>query len=151
MLHAKLVVTLPWFLLRAWWQRRNSKEGAEHEIVVSPGPDGRPGERLIAPSPSLWRPRVVPGGRNDFSAFLDREGSTLQGVCLGRVTERGDPEISARDTVELFWAKGWVALKPMMVERIGMRRRSAIARPFQAAASRSGSSLTTDGSTRSAP
>jgi hypothetical protein len=110
---------LPWFMARRWWRRRTFREGAEHPIVVDPGPDGRPGERLVAPTPSLWRPRVVPGARNDFCVFLDRQGSSLQGVCLGRVTERGDPEVSARDTVEHFWGKGRVALRPITVERIG--------------------------------
>jgi hypothetical protein len=119
MLPAKLVLTLPWFAVHAWWQRRKFEEGAKHPIVVHPGPDGRPGERLVAPSPSLWRPKVVPGGRNDFCVFLDRHGSSLQGVCLGRVTERGDPAVSARDTVDHFSAKGWPALAPMAAERIG--------------------------------
>ena len=119
MLPVKLVVTLPWFSVRAWWQRRTFEEGAEHQIVVDPGPDGRPGEQLIAPSPSLWRPRVGPGARNDFCAFLDREGSSLQGVCLGRVSERGDPESSARDTVKHFAAKSWVALGPTTGEQVG--------------------------------
>lgn len=125
-LPAKLVLTLPWYLLRASWQRRTFKEGAGHEIVVAPGPDGRPGERLVAPSPSLYGPTVVPGARNafsvgarnDFSVFLDSNGSTLQAVCVGRVAERGDPERSARDTLDHFWAKGWVALQPTAVERI---------------------------------
>jgi hypothetical protein len=117
-LPAKLVLTLPWYMLRAFWQRRTFKEGAEHEIVVAPGPDGRPGERLVAPSPSLYRPKVVPGARNDFSVFLDSNGSTLQAVCVGRVAERGDPERSARDTLAHFWANGWVALEPTAVERI---------------------------------
>jgi len=115
---AKLVLTLPWYMLRAYWQRTRFKEGAEHEIVVAPGPDGRPGERLVAPTPSLYRPKVVPGARNDFSVFLDPHGSTLQAVCVGRVAERGEPESSARDTLEHFWAKGWVALEPTTVERI---------------------------------
>jgi hypothetical protein len=73
----------------------------------------------MAPSPSLWRPRVVPGARNDFYAVLDRQGSSLQGVCLGLVTERGDPESSARETVKHFAAKRWTALGPMTGEQIG--------------------------------
>ena len=114
----KLVLTLPWFLLRSRWQRARFREGAEHEIVVPPGPDGRPGERLLAPSPRLYAPKVVPGARNDFCVHLDRHGSTLNGVCLGPVAERGEPGASARDTVAHFWAKGWVSHIPLVVERV---------------------------------
>jgi hypothetical protein len=115
----KLVLTLPWFMLRSYWQRKRFDERARHEIVVAPGPDGRPGERLVAPSRSLYRPKVVPGSRNDFCVFLDPEGSSLQAVCLGPVAERGEPERSARDTLEHYWSKGWVTLKATTVERIG--------------------------------
>jgi hypothetical protein len=118
-LPAKLVLTLPWHMLRSYWRRTRFKEGTEHEIVVPPGPDGRPGERLVAPSPSLYRPKLVPGARNDFSVFLDSSGSTLRALCVGRVAERGEPERSARDTLTHYWANGWVALKPTTVERIG--------------------------------
>jgi hypothetical protein len=117
-LPTKLVLILP--LLRVYWQRTSFKEGAEHEIIVAPGADGRPGERLVAPSRSLvYGPMVVPGARNDFCVSLDRSGSTLAAVCVGRVAERGNPERAARDTLEHFWAKGWVSLKATTVERIG--------------------------------
>jgi hypothetical protein len=117
--HAKFVLTLPWFLLRSRWQQARFKEGAEHEIVVMPGPDGRPGERLVAPGRALHAPKVVFGGsRNDFSLYLDRAGSYLSGVCLGPVAERGEPEASARDTVAHFWGKGFVTHTPLAFEEV---------------------------------
>lgn len=119
MLPAKLVVTLPWYMLRAYCQRKTFREGAEHQIVVAPGPDGRPGERLVAPSRSLHKPSGFPGPRNDFRVLLDSSGSTLSAVCLGLVAERGEPERTARETLEHYWSKGWVALKPTTLDRIG--------------------------------
>jgi hypothetical protein len=116
---ATIILTLPWYTARARWLSRAIREGVDHRIVVDPGPDGRPGERLTAPTRSLYRPRVVPGARNDFCVFLDRKGTSLQGVCLGRVEDRGDPEASAHETVEHFAAKGWIALKAMASEQIG--------------------------------
>jgi hypothetical protein len=63
------------------------------------------------------------GSRPDRTATSSRpsckQTPAFQAVCLGRVAERGDPERSARDTLDHFWAKGWVALKPAAVERIG--------------------------------
>lgn len=119
LLPAKMVLTLPWFLARARWQRARFDPHAEYEIVVAPGPAGRPGERLVAPTPSLWKAKVVPGARNDFSVFLDREGSTLQAVCHDDALDQVDPERSARETLQHFWEKGWVALKPIAADEIG--------------------------------
>jgi hypothetical protein len=112
-------LTAPWFVGLSYWRQARFKEGREYEVVVPPGPDGRPGERLTTPSPSLHRPRVVQGSRSDFGGMIDRHGSTITGVCLGRVADRGNPSTSARDTLAHFWEKGWIALTPMSVEEIG--------------------------------
>jgi hypothetical protein len=115
----KTLVTYP-----VWWQRVRRQRARfdpseRHLIMVEPGPDGRPGERLVAPAPRLWKTKLIPGARHDFQLHLDRAGSHLSGLCLGRVAERGEPDSSARETVEHFWAKGWVSLTPIVVEQVG--------------------------------
>jgi hypothetical protein len=116
---AKSLLTLPVWGMRVRRRRLAFDERERHVIVVEPGPGGRPGERLVAPAPRLWRTRMVPGARRDFELLLDRTGSHLTGLCLGRVEDRGAPDASARETVEHFWAKGHVALTPITVERVG--------------------------------
>jgi hypothetical protein len=116
---AKFALTLPWFVGLSYWRQLTFREGREHAVVVSPGPDGRPGERLLAPSRALHRPKVVGGSRNDFSLMLDGRGNALTGVCLGRVEARGEPERSARETIDHFWRRGWAELNPLAVESIG--------------------------------
>jgi hypothetical protein len=74
--------------------------GEPQEIVVPPGPDGRPGERLRAPSRSFHPPLITPdGAREDFRVLLDQKGTTFASVCLRTVVERGGPEESARFTL----------------------------------------------------
>jgi hypothetical protein len=72
----------------------------EHEHVVPPGPDGMPGERLLAPSRSFYAPRMTPDNcREDLQVVITPAGSTLAVVCFGRVSEEGDPLSSARYTL----------------------------------------------------
>jgi len=72
----------------------------EHELVVSPGPGGMPGERLLAPSRSFYAPRMsLDGCRQDLRVLITSAGSTLGVVCFGRIGERGDPLLSARYTL----------------------------------------------------
>lgn len=72
-----------------------------HKVVVPVGPDGRPGERVIAPSRSLHPPRLTPDqAREDFRVFVGNGGSFLGAVCLGRVGERGDPDASVEHTLD---------------------------------------------------
>jgi hypothetical protein len=76
-----------------------------HEIVISPGPDGRPGQRLLAPTPLVYaprRPHRVDGNRDDLTVLLSRRGSWLKAVCLGPVAERGAPPEVIRDIVRDF-------------------------------------------------
>ena len=81
-------------------QRLVLAKGGTHKVVVPSGPDGRPGERLLSPTPSFYSPRVVSSGtREDFRVLLDQHGTTLASVCLGPVAERGDPEESMRKTL----------------------------------------------------
>jgi hypothetical protein len=116
--NAKFALTLPWFALRSRWLEARFRDGAEHEVVVMPGPDGRPGERLLAPAPPVYAPKVVFAARNDFSLYLGRAGSWLNGVCFGRVADHGKPDASARETVEHFWSKGFVTHTPLAVEDV---------------------------------
>ena len=64
---------------------------------MPPGPDGRPGERLLAPSRSFYAPRITPDNcREDLRILITPAGSTFGVVCLGRVSEEGDPLLNAR-------------------------------------------------------
>jgi hypothetical protein len=70
------------------WRKQTSFSGGPlvHELVIPAGPDGRPGERLMAASRSLYAPRTVAdGSREDFRVLVDRHGSTFASVCLRRV------------------------------------------------------------------
>lgn len=59
-----------------------------------------PGERLLAPSRSFYAPRMTPDNcREDLRVMVTPAGSTLGVVCLGRVSEKGDPLSSARYTL----------------------------------------------------
>jgi hypothetical protein len=59
-----------------------------------------PGERLLAPSLSFYAPRMTPDNRReDLRVLITSAGSTLWVVCLGRVSEKGDPLSSARYTL----------------------------------------------------
>jgi hypothetical protein len=89
-------VTYPVWGLRVRRQRARFDPSETHLIVVEPGPDGRPGERLLAPAPRLWKTKMIPGARHDFQLHLDESGSHLTGLCLGSVAERGAPGSSAR-------------------------------------------------------
>jgi len=85
--------------LGGWkWRRAYRFSSAlEHEHVVPPGPNGMPGERLLAPSQSFYSPRMTPDHcREDLRVLLTPKGSTLGVVCFGRVSEEGDPLSSAR-------------------------------------------------------
>jgi hypothetical protein len=84
--------------LRALRRRRSLgfSNRLAHEIVVPAGPDGRPGQRLLAPSRSPYVGVVAAdGSRSDCSVLLGPNGSALLVVCLGRVDEKGTPEQSA--------------------------------------------------------
>ena len=75
--------------------------GPRHAVTVPAGPDGRPGERVLVPSRNAWNSEISrDGARHDCQAFLTRHGSLLLVVCLGRVTERGDPWSSAYRTID---------------------------------------------------
>jgi hypothetical protein len=94
-------------------------KGGTHEIIVPRGPNGQPGERLLSPTPSLYRPRVVGcGSREDFRLLLDLQGTTLASVCLGTVAERGDPEESVHRTLERRAFHGYGRDSPIVAERI---------------------------------
>ena len=76
----------------------------EHEVVVEPWADGRPGERLLAPSRTGHPPRMCPDGtREDFQVVLDERASVLAAVCLRRI----EPDEHVEES-------GWTALKRML-------------------------------------
>lgn len=80
------------------WREQTEFSGGPltHDLLVPPGPDGRPGERLLAPSRSLYPPRVLAEGtREDFRVLLDEHASTLAAVCLRRVERTEQVEEAA--------------------------------------------------------
>jgi hypothetical protein len=79
-----------------WRRAYRFSSGLDHEHVVPPGPNGMPGERLLAPSLSFYAPRMTPDHcREDLRVMVTPGGSTFGVVCLGRVSEKGDPLCSA--------------------------------------------------------
>jgi hypothetical protein len=95
---------------RAWRERRRIARSLHdlgftgdlvHDVTVPPGPDGRPGERLHAPSRSSYHGVLAAdGSRNDASFWLSRSGSQLTVVCYGREAEQGSPDQHLRSCVE---------------------------------------------------
>jgi hypothetical protein len=89
-----------------WWRLRRRTEFSNllvHEVIVPAGPGGRPGERLLATSKSvygsMYEPRLASDeSRDDFRVLVGKR-STLAVVCLGRVSERGEPYESAIRTI----------------------------------------------------
>jgi hypothetical protein len=92
------------------FRRRRSlgfSERLVHEIVVPVGPDGRPGERMLASSRSPYIGVVdADGSRNDCAILIGPHGSVLLVVCLGRVEDKGTPKQSAIHTVSSIGGLG---------------------------------------------
>jgi hypothetical protein len=111
-------------------RRTEVADGLVHELVVPAGPDGRPGERLLSASRSLYEPRR-PGpdaSREDLQVLIGR-GSTFAAVCLGRVAEQGTPREAAWATIRAFGIKGFPSSSPVEEEVGGLatwRYRAAI-------------------------
>jgi hypothetical protein len=95
-------------------------DGLRHEIVIPPGPDGRPGERFWAPSRSLHPPMPpgVDGSRWDVRVVLSRRPSALTVVCLGPLSERGDPEAAAYHTIRAFAERGHTSASAVEAEQV---------------------------------
>jgi hypothetical protein len=113
-LAAQAKAKLPWGQMalalvmgnRLWWARQKKKaefaDAFVHEVIVPSGPDGRPGERLLATSRSMYPPTIATdGSRCDFRVVVGNGGSTFAAVCLGRLADRGDAWRAAED-----WATG---------------------------------------------
>lgn len=87
-----------------------------HVIEIGAGPGDRPGERLRAPGPSLHPPWPLgpDGSRSDFRFIVSRRGSHFGGVCLGRVSERGEAHDAAQQSIRAHVQRGWqaTALEP---------------------------------------
>jgi hypothetical protein len=102
-----------------WRRRTGFARTLRHEIAIPPGPDGRPGERVLAPSASMhppWPPGPD-GSRADFRVKLSRRGSHFGAVCLGAVAELGDPAASAQRAIARFTDGGGTA-SPIAAEVI---------------------------------
>src|SRR5215208_542412 len=86
------MVTPPGLWLSNLKRKTGFVDAFVHEVVVPRGPDGRPGERVLATSKAIHPPTVGPdGSRSDFMVVVGAQGSTFAAVCLGTVEDRGDP------------------------------------------------------------
>ena len=86
-----------------WRLRRTTgfSDRLTKQLTVPPGPAGRPGERVLSYSESMWPCRVDDDGiRGDFRVFVGRGGSAVSAVCLGRVEDEGTPRESAMKALE---------------------------------------------------
>jgi hypothetical protein len=83
----------------------------KHLIEIPAGPGTRPGERLRAPNPSIHAPWPLgpDGSRSDFRVLLSRRGSNFGAVCLGPVSERGEPLETAQGAIQKYVQRGWRA------------------------------------------
>jgi hypothetical protein len=83
----------------------------KHAIEVPAGPGTRPGERVRAPNPSLHPPWPLgpDGSRADFRFLLSRRGSSFGAVCLGPVSDRGEPSEAAKESIQKHVQRGWEA------------------------------------------
>jgi hypothetical protein len=99
--------------LSLWPRRRDAgfARRLKHKIEIPPGPDGRPGESVLAPGISLHPPWPLgpDGSRSDFRFLIGRGGSHFGAVCFGRVMERGGPRDSAQKAIRRFIQRGWEA------------------------------------------
>jgi hypothetical protein len=92
--------------LRANRARRESGFGdlLVHEVSVQPGPGGRPGERVLSYSRSVYdpqRPRPEHDGhlRHDFRVLVGHL-TTLSVECMGPTSKLGDAQEATRRGVE---------------------------------------------------
>ena len=111
-------------LIRGRYRRKAQFTGKlTHEVVVPPARDGRPGERLLAPSRSLHAPNVSRFGyRKDFQVIVDSDASPLTALCLGTTAQHGDPEQAARETLQLFREKGLAPSRGVAPDEIAGER-----------------------------
>lgn len=91
----------------------------DHELVIAAGPGNRPGERLRAPSRSIYGTAVDGDGvRKDFIVLVGCGGSTLVGFCLGRVYEVGNTKTHAKRRREELAKQGRASLPDVGVDQV---------------------------------
>jgi hypothetical protein len=80
-----------------------------HVIEIPAGPGGRPGERLLAPNPSLHAPWPLgpDGSRSDFRFLIGRRGSHFGAVCLGPAAARPHWEAAGVEADPLGGERAW--------------------------------------------
>jgi hypothetical protein len=93
---------------RQWRKKTDFSDGPlTHELLIPRGPEGRPGERLIAASRSLYEPRITRDNcREDFRVLVDRHGSSFASVCLRRAEGPRPAEEGAWRTLRHYLEKG---------------------------------------------
>jgi hypothetical protein len=91
--------------------RQSFERKLKHIIEIPVGPGTRPGERLRVPNPSIHPPWPLgpDGSRSDFRVLLSRRGSNFGVVCLGPVSERGEPFEAAQRGIQNYVQRGWQA------------------------------------------
>jgi hypothetical protein len=107
-------------MVRRWREQTGFSGGPlTHELVIPPGPGGRPGERLMAASRSLYAPRIMrDDSREDFRVLVDDHGSTVSAVCLRPIAHLGEAEEAAWTTLKHFYDKGIESPYEITADRI---------------------------------
>jgi hypothetical protein len=94
-----------------------------HDLLVTPGPGSRPGERLKVSSMSVTPVRVGPDGtRHDFQVLVDRHGTLLTGLCLKRIESPNAAEESAWSLVARFVQEGFDGTSEILPDEIAGER-----------------------------
>jgi hypothetical protein len=105
------------------WRRRLGYESrGQHLVRVPSGPDGRPGEEILAPSRTAYVSRFYPGhiAREDLKVLVGRR-STLGVVCLGPVEGVDDPFVQAMKMTAGLAVAGVVVAAPVLTEMAGQQ------------------------------
>jgi hypothetical protein len=103
------------------WRKRTDFSGGPltHELLIPGGPEGRPGERLMAASRSLYQPRITRDNcREDFRVLLDGDGSTFASVCLRHAHGPRPAEETAWTTLQHYLDKGMKGAYEIAEDRI---------------------------------
>jgi hypothetical protein len=63
-------------------------------------------------------PPGTDGSRSDFRVVLSRRASSFGAVCLGRVSELGEPEVSALHSIRAFAERGSTSASPLESDHV---------------------------------
>jgi hypothetical protein len=116
------VVGQPYFALKARRTVAQLSEDLDHQVVSQPEPGGWPGYVVQAPTPGIGQRRGSRDVASKACTFLDREYSLLTILCLGRVSDRGDPAAATQKIIDDFSRRGYWSYSPVETESVAGER-----------------------------